>query len=117
MRSERKTHEKSERKRDKAARRRPKYWVTVGAMGALVAYGAFDSKVLVSAHAAGLDGTAPVATQQRAQGPTHRFDIEAGALGDVLDAFKDVTGWEVVLKSEDIRTIASPGVSGAFSDE
>jgi catecholate siderophore receptor len=118
MRFERKTHGKSERKRDKAARRRPKYWVTVGAMGALVAYGAFDSRVLVSAHACGLGDTAPVeSVQRRAQGPTHRFDIAAGPLGEVLDAFKDVTGWEVVLKSDEMRNIASPGVAGVFSDE
>ena len=117
MRSERNGAEKRTKK-DRAARRRPKYWVTVGAMGAIVAVGAFDSKVLVPANAQGLGATMPVAeVQRRAQGPTHRFDIEAGSLGEVLDAFADVTGWEVVLKSEEMRNIASPGVAGVFSDE
>lgn len=118
VRSERKIAKKSERKRERAERRRPGYWVTVGAMGAIVAYGAFDSRVVVPAHASGLDATDPVeSVQRRAQGPTRRFEIPAGPLGEALDAFEEVTGWEVVLKSEDIRNIASPGVTGLYSDE
>ncbi len=87
-------------------------------MGALVAYGAFDCKVLVTASASGLRDLAPTeSVPPRAQGPTHRFDISSGPLSEALDAFKDVTGWEVVLSSPEIGGITSPGVKGDLADE
>lgn len=118
MQIERTSGVKSDRKRRRIERRRPRYWVTVGAMGALVAYGAFDCKVIVTASASGLGDRAPTeSAPPRAQGPTRRFDIPAGPLGDVLEAFKEVTGWKVALTSEDLVNIESPGVAGDLTDE
>lgn len=117
MRNEHRLDAKSERKQQRKAKRRPGYWVTVSAMGALVAYGAFDCKVLV-ARANGLSDAAPIeSAPPRSQGPTRRFDIAGGSLGEALEAFKNVTGWNVVLKGDEIRNIATKGVEGEFTDE
>jgi len=107
----------TERREQRKARSGPGYWVTVSAMGALVAYGAFDSKVVL-ANTTGVMGMAPTEiAPRREQGPTRRFDIAKGALGDALEIFKSATGLEVVLKSDDIRSIETKGVSGDFTDE
>jgi catecholate siderophore receptor len=110
--------EKSARKREKAERRSPRYWVTVSTMGALVACSAFDSKVLVPAYAHGArDTSVVVRTQTRSQVPTYRFDIAPAPLQDVLDAFRALTGWQVGVKDGEIGTLTSPGVSGVHTAE
>jgi catecholate siderophore receptor len=55
---------------------------------------------------------------QAPQAPTtHRFDIPAGPLSDVLNAFARVTGMHVALDIQSIGVIQSPGVSGALTPE
>ncbi len=102
---------KSQAKRRRRRRHVPKYWVTLG-MGALVAYGAFDTRVLVPAASARDLG----AIHDSAAPPTGlRFDIPAGPLDVALDAFRAVTGWRVVVVKDDINAISTPGVIGTFT--
>lgn len=109
--------ENAGRKRGRAARRRPTYWVTVSAMGALVAYGAFESRILVRAFAHGSSETDTVVAEQRKAVEPRRFDIPPGQLAAALETFCAVTGWNVTLKDDQIGTIDSPGVSGLFTPE
>lgn len=44
------------------------------------------------------------------------FDIPAGTLSEVLTAFEKATGWRITVPA-DIRDIASPGVSGNYTEE
>ncbi len=48
---------------------------------------------------------------------TQRFDIPPGTLGEVLTAFEKVTGISVEVQNEKMRDLASPGVSGIYSNE
>ena len=48
---------------------------------------------------------------------SHPFEITAGPLGDVLDAFQKASGLRVVVSDERIRSLSSPGVSGAYTSE
>jgi len=109
-----KNRKKSEKRETGAARRGPKYWVTMGAMGTLVAYGAFGGKVITPAHAQVYPGSMS-ALRQQAQAV--RFDIPPGPLESVLKTFRQVSGWQVQMTSDTIADIASPGVSGVYTVE
>ena len=51
------------------------------------------------------------------QQPLRRFDLQPGPLGAVLAAFEQLTGVQVTVSLEAIRTIQSPGVTGTFTVE
>lgn len=46
-----------------------------------------------------------------------RFDLPPGPLGATLDAFEKLTGIRITVAEADIRTLASPGVTGLHSAE
>jgi len=52
----------------------------------------------------------PISTSAAAT--PHRFEIPAGPLGDVVNAFQQVTGVTVAFQLDSLATIQSPGVSG-----
>jgi catecholate siderophore receptor len=106
-------------KNRKKARRGPRYWVvSIGTMGALVAFTVGNSHAV----ALGYARRAPAAvtaygpqTQGRAQ--ARRFDIPAGTLETVLTTFQSLTGLQVIIPNDAMRGISSPGVSGAYTAE
>ena len=51
------------------------------------------------------------------QEPTHKFEIEPGALDEVIEAFKKVTGFDISFSTTGIATLPSPGVKGEFTDD
>ncbi len=108
---------KNRRKQERAARRKPGYWVTVGAMGAIVAVGAFETKVITAYAQGPRDTVTAVSPQNRAEHATYDFQISGGPLDGVLDAFETVTNWRVEVPKEAINSIASPGVSGTMTAE
>ncbi len=102
------------RGRDKSRRRGARCWVlSVGVLGALVAYTVGDSRAVAIAR---VRGTAP-APYAQGQSETRRFDIPPGPLESVLDAFQKITGWVVIIPNEKMRGLSSPGLSGVHTTE
>lgn len=103
-----------------------RYWIlTVGTMGALVAFTVGNSRAVALGYAPKSSG-APVASlraqaqssaQARGQASTRRFDIPPGPLNDALDAYQKATGVRVTTPLEAIRGVPSPGASGEFTAE
>lgn len=99
------------KKRARRARRRgPRYWiVAIGTLGMLVAYCPRNSHQIVLGRTKADD---EVSTQVQRQ---LTYDIPAGSLESVLIAFQQVSGIEVVIPDDAMRSIPSPGVKGRFS--
>ncbi len=109
---------KSRNKKNISRRSGPKFWMTMGAMGALTACSAFNLKPDGVAYARSPRSSfAAIYFQNQAQAATHRFDIPPGPLDTVLSTFQSVTGWTVTLKQDEIANIPSPGVSGVYTVE
>lgn len=94
----------------------PKYWMTMGAMSAVLAYSSIDGKLATPAYAQSAPTTVAVSYWQT-QSPTRRFDIPPGYLDKVLNSFKSVTGLQVVIPEQEISNILSPGVSGVYTTD
>ena len=86
------------------------------AMGTLVAYSAVGTKIISAAQAQEL-AQATHASSPATQGtqPVWRFDIPAGTVGLDLKAFEQATGIVAQFSKEDMKAIASPGVSGIYT--
>ena len=92
-------------------------WV---AMGTMVAYTAIGARTIKLANAQEIPGIAVPQTRKSSpqeSASSHPFEITAGPLGDVLDAFQKASGLRVVVSDERIRSLSSPGVSGAYTSE
>src|SRR5262245_59742215 len=101
------------RTRQKSRCRGLRYWAAVGALSALMAYAPLPVRTLGNVFAR--DSILTVSWQ--AQSQPSRFDIPPGTLDSVLIAFRNLTGIEVVVPENKIRTLPSPGVSGVFTAE
>lgn len=99
------------------ARKGTRYWITMSAMGAMMAYNAVGGISLAPSYANSLR----IGQSQRVpaqQGTTsQQFDIPRGTLEVVLDSLQTVTRWKFSFSREDIRHLISPGVSGMFTAE
>ncbi len=106
------------KEKNKSRQQSTRYWLSMGAMGALMAYNAIGGKMIMPAQAQPLRSALPgIYSMVQAQSPTHRFDIPPGNLEIVLSAFQAATGLQMVIDNPDIRTLPSLGVSGVFSAE
>jgi catecholate siderophore receptor len=111
---------RSNREKGRSGYRGPMYWVTVGAMGALVAYTPYGIRTLsVEANA-----REPVVSHQvlhsmysAPQSPILKFDIQSGTVGAAVDAFQQVTGLRVLIPNGRVRDLTSPGVLGMYTAE
>lgn len=109
---------KSGSKKNGSRRSGPKFWMTMGAMGALTACGAVNSNPAGVAYAQSPRMSFPaIYFQSKAQAVTYRFDIPPGTLEAALSAFQQVTGWKVMLGKDEIGSIPSQGVSGDYTIE
>jgi catecholate siderophore receptor len=114
-----KNAKKSGKKECRSQQRGPMQWVAIGAMGALVAYSPFGSRVVSPACAN--DNRAAISANQRQtqtqSASAHRFDIPPGPLERTLNAFQNLTGLRAIVTDVEIGNINSPGVSGVYNDE
>jgi catecholate siderophore receptor len=103
------------KKRARRARRRgPKYWiVAIGTLGMLVAYCPANSHQIVLGKARPITRGDETTSEQVQRQLT--FDIPSGTLESVLIAFQQVSGIEVIIPNDAMRSIASPGVRGRFT--
>jgi catecholate siderophore receptor len=94
----------------------PRYWVAMGTLAAYTAVGSGKPAVAQSRNE-------PVARQTaETTDPTkvlavRRFDIPAGTLDTVIEAFEKAAGAQVKVRETGILTLASPGVSGLYTVE
>jgi len=118
MRIKRKKNEKKDQKslKRKVGSYGPKYWMTMGAMSAVLAYSSIDSKTTTPVYAQGSPAAVAVSYWQ-SQTQARRFDIPPGYLDKVLNSFKSVTGLQVVIPEQEISNILSPGVSGIYTND
>jgi catecholate siderophore receptor len=68
-------------------------------------------------HAQDLPGTGPARATADVQGSqsVFHFEIPAGTIDTVVQAFARMTGWTISVAKDEVRTVASPGVSGTFT--
>lgn len=101
----------------RAGRRGARYWVVAtGAFGAIVAFTAANSHAMTVARAAERNGALEVISRD-VDFKSLDFNIPAGTIQSVTEAFHRKTGIEIAVENESILTIASPGVSGKFTIE
>jgi catecholate siderophore receptor len=105
--------------RARSKQRGPRYWVAMGTMSALLAYAPVSSKA--AAPSSGLSSYSAwevIYLQDPDKAKTvSRFDIPPGTLDTVLTSFQNLTGLQVIVPSGEIKSISSPGVSGALTAE
>ena len=104
--------------RKKSTRRGAKYWASLFALSSLMASAPYTiSKAMSVTHLRETrGGWEAVYVQDQAQ-QEQRFNISSGSLDTVLEAFQKQTSLRVVVPIDAIRTIASPGVFGAYTPE
>jgi len=119
MKLETKKNSRKNRKknRNKASRGASKYWMTFGAMGALLTC-APVSAIAESPKAAKLAPRVMEAIYGAVQAQqSQRFDIPPGPLETVLAAFQKMADLQVLLLNEKLSAVPSPGVSGVYTVE
>ena len=104
------------KKRRKRGRRGVRGWViSITAMGVLIGYTVGESRAMNTTFATHNEITAGK-TVSKDNDAVRPFDIPAGTLKEVIEAFSKITGWTITIPS-DIQGLPSQGVSGNFSDE
>jgi len=105
--------------RARSKHRGPRYWVAMGTMSALLAYAPISSKAETPSPGLSSYSAWEIIYQQdpNKAGQVSRFDIPPGPLETVLTAFQNLTGLQVIVPSGDIKSVSSPGVSGALTAE
>ncbi|MCI0659603.1 MAG: TonB-dependent siderophore receptor [Acidobacteria bacterium] len=104
------------RTQNKSRRRGLRYWAAIGALSALIAYAPLPNREPGTVLARNSLGSITSVSWQ-AQSQPGRFDIPPGTLDSVLIAFRNLTGIEVIVSDDKMRTLPSPGVSGVFTAE
>jgi catecholate siderophore receptor len=92
----------------------------LAAVGTLVIYTAIGSQKIALGKSQKDRGDSGSQSRQPAPPvalPTRRFEIAPGTLEDVLGAFEKATGIQVLVPNERVRDVASPGVTGVYTDE
>jgi catecholate siderophore receptor len=96
----------------KRKQRGPKYWiVAIGTMGMLVAYCPAKSHRIVLGKAI-RNEDASIQVQ-----PQISFNIPSGTLESVVLLLQRISGLQVIIPNEAMRSISSPGVIGRYSPE
>ena len=102
----------------RSGRRGPRYWiVATGAFGAVVAFSLANSHEIMVARAAERNGVYEVVGSTDTDRKLTDFDIPAGSIRSVMDAFAKKTGLEVTVENDSLLAVASPGVSGSITIE
>ncbi len=84
-------------------------------MGTLAAYTTFASKTPALAQAPKGRSGSKIGDTQTQSLSVRRFEIQEGPLDTVVSAFERLADLRIVFASDDVRNIASPGVSGLYT--
>lgn len=106
------------RKKNRAGKRKSRYWILSAlSTGAIIAFTIGSSHHMVVGYAEQRNGKFEMTSPRREMSDPIDFDIPAGLLGKVLEAFQKRTGLIVEVENENIRAIESPGVMGNYTVE
>ncbi|MGC2236985.1 MAG: TonB-dependent siderophore receptor [Pyrinomonadaceae bacterium] len=107
---------KKQRKNSKIRKSR-RWIIAVTTAGVLFAFTVGNSRAMHTAFAANerIEQAKYSFAGKNEEAP-RRFDIAPGALGEVLAAFEKITGWRFEM-ADDIKNLASQGISGDYTDE
>lgn len=106
------------KRRNRSAKRGPRYWIlTVGAMGALVAFTVGNSRAVRIGYASERNGRVEITDTSTIDRRILKFAIAPGRLEEVLESFKTVTGLTVTVEAPEMLNIRSNGVTGDFTSE
>ena len=89
------------------------YWAAISALSALMAYAPLASRAVIPVQA---HESLTIITGQDQSQPS-RFDIPPGTIETTLDAFRSLTGIEVLIPDDKMRVLPSSGVSGVYTAE
>jgi catecholate siderophore receptor len=87
------------------------------AMGTLVAYTAFGATKITLAQSSHDPEATTQSQTSGSNAPVRPFDIPAGSLDSAISAYESATHIHVTFSDEGLRTLASPGVRGLYTDE
>lgn len=107
------------KKRHKRGVRGIRGWIiSVTAMGVLIGFTVGENRAMNTTFARHDEIAAheTVSDDKDETAPTRPFNIPAGTLKEVIDAFAKITGWTIKVP-DDIQGLSSPGVTGNLSDE
>ncbi|MFL6417772.1 MAG: TonB-dependent receptor domain-containing protein, partial [Bryobacteraceae bacterium] len=93
---------------------RPRYWLTLGTLAAYSAAG--SGKAALAQSAVSSDPTRRTGVRVEAL-PVRRYEIAPGPLSSVIRDFKQITRLEVIVATDELLSISSPGVSGVYTAE
>ena len=82
------------------------------ATGALVAYSAIGSRVVIPAQAQSAPAPPAQTARASAEAGPRRFEIPAGPLAGVLEQISQATELRIRIATDGLRGVQSPGVSG-----
>jgi catecholate siderophore receptor len=86
-------------------------------MGVLVAYSIGNNRMIRLGYAQETQIASAANSPRNELQEGQRFDIPAGPLETVLEAFQTITGIKVQFSNDAMRSISSPGVTGIFTVE
>lgn len=98
------------------ARRGPRYWiVSMGTMGAIVAFTVGSSRAMTVAYAERNGNTLTIAKLADGEFAKYEFNIPAGRLEEILASFEKTVNAKMSVANPDILNILSPGVVGSYT--
>jgi len=108
----------SKKNRKRHGKKGARYWVLSAiSTGAIIAVTIGSSHRMVVGYAESRDGRLEMVSMREDKVSTIDFNIAAGSLGEVLEAFQKRSGLTVNVDNESIHGIQSPGVIGNFTPE
>ncbi|HEY7162882.1 MAG TPA: TonB-dependent receptor plug domain-containing protein, partial [Acidobacteriota bacterium] len=105
--------------KEKKDKQKPSSWILVGTIGTLVAYNATMRRTdaLLYAEEPQKNLAATYSPKNFDSLTLFKFEIQPGNLSAALKSFQKITGIKVILSSDSIVDLASPGVSGLLTAE
>ncbi len=109
---------KTKKNKNKKRSGRANQLTALSALGALAIVPFIDFRAQIFASDRNKFAPVSIALYKRDENPAvKRYDIAAGILEEVLAEYEKVSGWTVVIPTNDIRSIGSPGVIGLYTEK
>jgi catecholate siderophore receptor len=105
---------KATRKKRNGRAMGPRYWViATGAMGAIIAFTLGNSRAMTVGY---VDNASRTVTARKSDASDkYDFNIPAGTLAEVAEAFERQTGIKVSISDSALKDLPSPGVTGSLT--
>lgn len=111
-----KLFKKNKQRKNSRIRKSRQWIIAVTAAGVFFAFTVGNSRALNIGYAKNYPAETTRIFVRDENAAAKQFQIPPGTLGEVLTAFEKMTGWRVEIP-DNIKDIASPGVSGNYTEE